>query len=242
MPPIALGAEEYAIVRRSAMFSGLDPDIATEVLAETRIEVRDTDQELFAQGSPAVAFYIVLSGWVRLSRLLPNGSEAIIGVFTRGQAFGEAVALTGAEYPVTAVAATPVRLIRIPVAPLRRMIAARPDVALAMIASTAEHLHQLVRQIQELKSQKGDERVAEFLRSLTDVASGPAVVALPFDKLLIAGRLGMQPESLSRAFSRLRRHGVRVVGARVEIDDVARLAGAFKEEAGSVGAPCRQED
>lgn len=241
MPPIALGAQEFASLRRSAMFSGLDPAVAAEVLADARVEVRDADQELFRQGDPAAAFYLVLSGWVRLSRLLPNGSEAIIGVFTRGQTFGEAVALTGRDYPVSATAATPLRVIRVPSAPLRRTLAARPDVALAMIASTAEHLHMFVQQIQELKSQKGDERVAEFLRSLTDVASGPAVVALPFDKLLIAGRLGMQPESLSRAFSRLRQHGVRVVGARVEIDDVARLARAFKEEVVVTGGPCREE-
>lgn len=239
--PLALGGQEFAVLHKSAMFSGLDRATADDVLADARVEVRDTDQMLFRQGEPATSFFFVLSGWVRLSRLLPNGSEAIIGVFTRGQTFGEAVALTGAAYPVTAVAATPVRLIRISVAALRRVIAARPDVALAMIASTAEHLHLLVKQIQELKSQKGDERVAEFLLSLTDVTTGPSVVALPFDKLLIAGRLGMQPESLSRAFSRLRRHGVRVDGARVEIDDVARLRAAFADGTPDPVAPCRAD-
>jgi CRP-like cAMP-binding protein len=240
--PLALGSQEFNILHQSAMFSGLDPATADEVLDEARIEVRDVDQLLFRQGEPAVAFYLVLSGWVRLSRLLPNGNEAIIGVFTRGQSFGEAVALTGADYPVTAVAATPIRVIRVAVAPLRRVIAGRPDVALAMIASTAEHLHLLVQQIQELKSQKGDERVAEFLRSLTEVTAGPAVVALPFDKLLIAGRLGMQPESLSRAFSRLRRHGVRVIGARVEIDDVARLRQSYDTVDEPTVPPCRDTE
>lgn len=239
--PLTLGGQEFAILRQSAMFSGLDPATADEALVDARVEVRETDQMLFRQGEPATAFFFVLSGWVRLSRLLPNGNEAIIGIFTRGQTFGEAVALTGGDYPVTAVAATPVRLIRISVAALRRVIAARPDVALAMIASTAEHLHILVKQIQELKSQKGDERVAEFLLSLTDVTAGPAVVALPFDKLLIAGRLGMQPESLSRAFSRLRHTGVRVVGSRVEIDDVTRLKSAFAEDTLDGTAPCRAD-
>jgi CRP-like cAMP-binding protein len=217
------------------MFAGLDPSSAADVLADARIEVRDADAVLFRQGEPAEAFFFMLGGWVRLTRLLPNGGEAVIGVFTRSQSFGEAVALTGAVYPVTASTATRARYIRIPVAPLRRVIAARPEVALAMVASTAEHLHLFVRQIQELKSRKGDERVAEFLLSLAEATSGPASVELPFDKLLIAGRLGMQPESLSRAFARLRQAGVTVTGARVDIADVARLRAGLDQDAATPG-------
>ena len=47
-------------------------------------------------------------------------------------------------------------------------------------------------------------RVAEFLVALCPVDAGPCVVALPYDKETIAGRLGLRPESLSRAFGRLK--------------------------------------
>jgi hypothetical protein len=49
-------------------------------------------------------------------------------------------------------------------------------------------------------------------------------VTLPYDKVLIAGRLGMKPESLSRAFARLKDQGVTISQNVAEIDDVGRCA------------------
>jgi CRP/FNR family transcriptional regulator, dissimilatory nitrate respiration regulator len=46
---------------------------------------------------------------------------------------------------------------------------------------------------------------------------------LPQDKVLIAARLNMQPETLSRVLARLRTHGVTTTGNRVVIEDVERL-------------------
>jgi hypothetical protein len=48
-------------------------------------------------------------------------------------------------------------------------------------------------------------------------------VTLPYDKLLIAGRLGITPESLSRMFAKLKPAGVEVHRAHVTIADVAIL-------------------
>ena len=47
----------------------------------------------------------------------------------------------------------------------------------------------------------GVQRLAEFLVSLSLTEQGHCALALPYDKSLIAGQLGLQPESLSRAFA-----------------------------------------
>ncbi len=46
---------------------------------------------------------------------------------------------------------------------------------------------------------------------------------LPFDKRLLAARLGCRQENLSRAFAALRGFGVETHGARVILHDIARL-------------------
>jgi hypothetical protein len=46
---------------------------------------------------------------------------------------------------------------------------------------------------------------------------------LPFDKRLLAARLGCRQENLSRAFAALRSLGVETHGSRVILHDVARL-------------------
>jgi len=48
-------------------------------------------------------------------------------------------------------------------------------------------------------------------------------LTLPYDKTLIAGRLGMQPQSLSRSFNRLREIGVTIAQNQAAIADVELL-------------------
>jgi CRP-like cAMP-binding protein len=102
-----------------------------------------------------------------------------------------------------------------------------------MLASTSMHLHMLVQQIEQLKAHTGAQRVAEFLTSLCKVEQGSCKIGLPYDKALIAGRLGMQPESLSRAFSRLRQIGVHIEQNTALIDDIARLRLYAEEDSAS---------
>ena len=77
--------------------------------------------------------------------------------------------------------------------------------------------------MEQLKARTGAQRVAEFLLELAGATHGFCEVTLPYDKVLIAGRLGMKPESLSRAFARLREYGVTVRHNNAAIADIAVL-------------------
>ena len=178
---------------------------------------------LFMQGDEVSASYVVLDGWIKLYRLSEYGDEAVVAVFTRGQTFAEAAVFSKENYPVTAEAATSARLLRIPSDQLQRNVRENPDFGFAMLASTSMHLQGLVRQIEQLKTNTATQRVARFLASLCPVNQGSCTIGLPYDKALIAGRLGMKPESLSRAFARLRNFGVRVDHTAAAISDIERL-------------------
>ena len=99
----------------------------------------------------------------------------------------------------------------------------QPELALALVASTFRHLHELVGQVEYLKAKTGAQRVGEFLLELCTAESGPCVVQLPYDKVLIAGRLGMKPESLSRVFVKLRSFGVSIERDKAKIANVGIL-------------------
>jgi CRP-like cAMP-binding protein len=106
----------------------------------------------------------------------------------------------------------------------------RPELATAIVASTFRHLHSLIAQVEQLKAHTGAQRVAEFLLELCPVDEGACAVTLPYDKVLIAGRLGMKPESLSRAFARLRGTGVMVRQNHAAIADVEKLREYVEED------------
>jgi CRP-like cAMP-binding protein len=194
------------------------------VLSHATVRSCDAGETLFLQGDKARHVHIVLDGWVKLYRIAPNGNEAVVSVFSKSQSFGEAVALRNGVYPVSSEAATDCRIARIPATDLVDQMRREPDLSLALVASTFQHLHELVGQVEHLKSQSGAQRVAEFLVDLCPQTEGPCQVRLPYDKALIAGRLGMKPESLSRVFIKLRQVGVRIERSHADIADVERLS------------------
>ncbi|MDQ2095118.1 Crp/Fnr family transcriptional regulator [Rhodobacteraceae bacterium 10Alg 79] len=219
--------KDRQIAAESLLLEKLPGDLKDTLIANAHALEFDRGATIFLQGERARAIYIVAEGWVKLYRISPSGSEAIVGVFTRGRSFGEAVAFHDNVYPVSAEAATYCRVIRIDASIFIRMIRENHEMALAILSATFTHLHSLVAQVEALKARTGAQRVAEFLLELCDCdhddCDGSCTVRLPYDKVLIAGRLGMKPESLSRAFGKLKTLGVNVTRETAEINDLAVL-------------------
>lgn len=222
--------EYLKIAQRSLLLAATPAPVVEEVLAKSHLVTFERGATIFLHGEQADAVFIVAEGWVKLYRIAPSGAEAVVGVFTRGQSFGEAVAFRNESYPVSAEAVTDCALIRIEADVIQRLLRGTPDLAVSMLAATFRHLHSLVEQIEALKAQTGAQRVAEFLLELSENDTGASCVTLPYDKVLIAGRLGMKPESLSRAFAKLRRHGVSVKQNQALIADMDRLRAYAQED------------
>lgn len=224
--------EDTRIARNSILLAAFPPEVRDAVMDSARLRSFDRGATIFLQGEAARAVFVVIDGWVKLYRIAPSGLEAVVGVFTRGRSFGEAAALRDDVYPVAAEAVTDCRLVRIEAATLLRLVRGNPEVALAIVAATFVHLHSLVGQVEALKARTGAQRVAEFLLDLCACQAGACTVTLPYDKSLIAGRLGMKPESLSRAFARLKQIGVSVRNNQAAISDVEDLRDFAGEEPG----------
>jgi len=218
------------IAKKSILFSSLPGDLTDTLLERAAANAYERGTTIFLQGDPAVSVYIVLDGWTKLFRISPNGTEAVVGVFTRGRSFGEAAAFRGDVYPVTAEAVTDCRLLQVSTALILETMKSRPELCTAILAATFQHLHSLIGQVEQLKAHTGAQRVAEFLLELCPRDEGACTVTLPYDKILIAGRLGMKPESLSRAFARLRKFGVMVKQNHAALADVGRLRDYAEED------------
>jgi CRP-like cAMP-binding protein len=218
------------IAKQSILFSNLTEDLAERLLNSAVTRDFDRGAMIFLQGEPAASVHIVLDGWVKLFRISPNGAEAVVGVFTKGRSFAEAAAFRGDVYPVAAEAVTDCSVMQIRASLIMEMMKSRPELCTAILASTFQHLHSLIGQVERLKAHTGAQRVAEFLLELCPINEGACAVKLPYDKILIAGRLGMKPESLSRAFARLRSSGVMVKQNHAAIADVAKLRNYAEED------------
>ncbi len=214
---------EKAVARQSLLLRSLPEQHVDTLLSQAIWREYDRGETIFLQEETAQAVHVVLAGWIKLFRMSPSGAEAVVSVFTKGESFGEAVALRNMPYPVSAEAVSRCQVMHIPIPVLISLMKEDPEIGISILAATFTHLHSLVAQLEQLKAQTGAQRVAKFLLGLCDRDSGACEVVLPYDKMLIAGRLGMKPESLSRAFSRLKATGVVIDRNHARISDVTSL-------------------
>lgn len=220
---LSLAAADMAILSRIPMFSGLPAAALETLLADAYTQNFPAGSLLFLQDEPAVRCFVVLEGWVKLFRTSEGGEETVIGVFTGGESFAEAALFDRARYPVNAAAIQDCRTLVIPAEPFIRHLSENGDIAIKVLAAMSRRLRSLVQQVEQLKLKSTTERVADFLVKLTAESHGPVVLRLPMEKALIAGRLGMQPETFSRALAKLRRHGVACNGADIAIAEIGAL-------------------
>ena len=119
----------------------------------------------------------------------------------------------------------------IPGDPFIRHLSENGEIALSVLAAMSRRLRALVRQVEQLKLKSTTERVADFLVKLAPEGQGRVVVRLPMEKALIAGRLGMQPETFSRALAKLRRYGVACSGPEIAIEEIGTLRRVAQQSA-----------
>ena len=234
-------ADDLDVVRRIDLFRGLNPLMVERLIASATARVLREHEVVFRQDDPATAFFIITNGWVKLYRMTIAGDEAVIQVFAQGDSFAQAAALTGDPYLGTAEAVSDARIVRIPADYVVACIRSMPEIALAMIASTSQHMHHLCQQVEQLKAQTGVQRVAEFLAALCPLGGGKCTIALPYDKALIAVRLGLKLKSLSRAFTKLMSIGVDVRASHVLVRDPLRLHRLASDDRGSTRRLLRGE-
>jgi CRP-like cAMP-binding protein len=206
--------KDVTLVRGLPLFASLDEALLAQLLGGGLARNYERRVLLFLQGEVAANFFVVLEGWVRLFRVTADGQDSTIALLGPGESLAEAAIFDSGRYPVNACAAEPARLLVVPAASFVARIRENPDLALNLLAAMSRHLRRLVMQV---------ERVSEFLLRLCPVEQGWAEIELPLDKVLIAARLNMQPETLSRALARLRAYGVATIGNRVVIENVEQL-------------------
>lgn len=221
-----LSTEDHALLLRSPLFAGLDAAVRESVLQKAASRTLTRGETLFVQNDPATHLFVVLEGWVKVFRLTPEGTEAVIHVFRAGESLAEPAVFSLKHYPASCEAVADSRLLCVPGAALVEEIRRNPDLSLKVIGMFSQRLQSLVAETERRQTLSTPRRVASFLLDLIPPGTAPdapVTVRLPFDKALIAARLAMTPESFSRALARLREHGVTSRAALVEISSSTRL-------------------
>ena len=213
-----------AQLRALTIFGGLDDRVLDRLAAISELRSLESGTRLYAQGDLDIPFCILVSGQMSFFRTAPDGTVTVVDVVPPTGHTGLQAVLTQLPVLTGVEAVSASQAILINGAGLRTLLRDEPSLASALLLAEAKDFRSLVLQVCDLKLRTTAQRLGYYLLELTpDKTSRSATVRLPFDKRLLAARLGCRQENLSRAFATLREQGVETKGARVVLHDIPRL-------------------
>ncbi len=213
---------DLPLIRRSRLLAAVaEPDLAA-MLATCFVQTLPKDAVPCHQGEKPEFLHLVLSGRVGLFGEGPR-EDTLIDFFGPGDGFILPAVMLEAPYLMTARLLEESRVLLWPAAAFRAQVRANGALAYGATLLLSGYWRALIGQIKDLKLLSAIERLSAFLLALSPRQNGAVTVTLPGGRRLIAGRLGVTPQSLSRAFAALREVGVSGSGRQVAIADAARL-------------------
>ncbi len=199
-----------AFIRGSVLFHDLSDDQLATIIDHTRSARLREGDVLFEQERPARELFMLESGQIKLGRISPDGHEKVIDLISPGNTFAEAVMFSlNPLYPVTATALLDSRVLCFDAATYMNLLHQSTEACFAIMAQMSRRLHWQIGEIDRLTLHNATFRVVAYL--LDQVPStdlGASHVQLSTPKHVIASRLSMTPETLSRTLSRLARDGL----------------------------------
>ncbi len=214
-------------VRSHYLFTSLSPEMLRDILVSSRILELTTEQHIFMQGEDADQFFMVAEGQIKLSRLTMEGNEKVIEILHPGQTFAEAIMFMRSHvYPVTATALSPSKVYSFRCKAFLNMLDAQPELYHTLLGNLAMRLRKQLQEIENLTMKNASYRVVNFFKNKLEEGDTieDNVIRLNVQKQVIASRLSIQPETLSRILANLKKQGIaESEGRDILIKDVDAL-------------------
>ena len=196
------------------MADGLTSPELDALFMEGRLYTFNTGDNIITEGEPTTYFYDILSGTIALARNGRDGRRQILAFMGPRQFLGAA---STPSYPNLATALTPVSAIKYPRKALENALATSPHFASNFRKVLTRILESSHDHIYTIGQRSAIERLASFLLYLraNQALFAPAgtrapstFIDLPMTRLDIADFLGLTIETVSRAFSTLKKRGI----------------------------------
>lgn len=217
--------------RHRGICGALDPAQLQQLGRQTGRREVPPGTELIAAGIPVDGYANILSGVVKLTKLMPDGRQQIVGLQFAPDFLGRPFA---ASSDVGAQAASTVRICTFPRSALEQMVREAPALEHRLHRQALRELDDARDWMMTLGRKSASEKVASFLLLVADhidprVTGYSQAFDIPMTRADIADFLGLTIETVSRHLTHLRKADIITIekSRRVIIrDDTALKAAA----------------
>ena len=200
-----------SLIKNFPFLADVQEDKLKLLLENAQVKKYKKGSVLLLEGDYPSAFYLILNGWVKLSKISFNGEESVIQLFSSGNTLIESSMILNTPSQVNIQTMAYSTLISIPVAAIKRLAENCQFFALNILNLLSKQLETLTSHIGNIRLKAAEERVGWFLLNLFSNNYAPSnVLQLPYNKGIIASYLGMKAETFSRALNDLKKKGFQI--------------------------------
>jgi CRP-like cAMP-binding protein len=139
-------AERVALLEKIPIFAGMAQMHLERIAAIGAEEEHGLGTTLFAEGDPGTKLYVVLSGAVRVSRMLPGMGEEALAIFKSGAYFGEMALIDDAPRSAHAIVHERARLLALAKADLQDLLFVDRELAYELLWNFVRTLSRRLRE------------------------------------------------------------------------------------------------
>lgn len=186
----------------------------------------EAGNEVIGQGEQVATYSNILKGVVKLSKMMADGRQQIVGLQFAPDFLGRPHQY---ESTITAEAATETEICTFPRALIDRIVSEVPDFERLLHAQSLKELDEARDWMLTLGRKTAQEKVASFLyliaTHIDPENSQVRTFDLPLSRADIADFLGLTIETVSRQMTKLRKEGIVVIenNRHVTVPDLNRL-------------------
>jgi CRP/FNR family transcriptional activator FtrB len=215
-------SEEMQEMRRLPLFRGVESAHVDSMLRVSFLQRFPAHVELLREGEPADFLHVIVDGQVEIFSAYRD-RETTVAVLGPGHSYIVAAVVLDRVYLKSARSLATARVLLLPAAAVRHAFSEDAAFARALTIELALAYRNVVKELKNQKLRSSLERLANWLIARDAETGSTGRFALPFEKKVLAARLGMAPEVLSRSFASLVPYKVAVKGASIELRDIAAL-------------------
>jgi len=140
---------DLELLRKTDLFKGLSKEELGKITGISAKEAFEQGKQIFAEGDKGDRFYLILSGEVRISKIIPGVGEEALKVLKKGDYFGEMSLIDEEPRSAYAIANSNVELLVIDKHDFGKLLEEDKELAYKLLWSLVRTLSQRLRETNE---------------------------------------------------------------------------------------------
>lgn len=194
------------------LFRSLSTEDRHRLAGVATVRSYERGDRVFSEGDPSDFLFTIVSGRIKVVKLIPGGREVILEIFGAGDPLGAVVAYEGRAYPATAIATERAMCLLVGRVAFFELMAQHPSFVRGYLVGLAQRIMELTRRIPEVAGGRVETRFAHLFLKLADRMGrpGPAGSFIPMalSRQELADLTGTTIETSIRIMSRWGKDGI----------------------------------